>query len=100
MAAPSSATDRAPSKETQPPTIQTRIAGPEAVRWSAIVLGTMKIADAMIVPTLIIVESSRPSWRFSSATTQPLAIRLFQEVLEVIDASLEAHREPPFVIGA
>jgi len=29
-------------------------------------LGTMKIADAMIVPTLIIVESSSPSCRLSS----------------------------------
>src|SRR5207248_5996370 len=90
-AAPSSATDSAPSRDTTPPTTQTRIAGPVAWSPPAMALGTMKIADAMIVPTLIIVESSRPSWRFSSATTQPVAVGPFQELLEMIDALLESH---------
>ena len=61
MAAPNSAAERAPSKDTAPPTTQTRIVGSDAPRLRAITLGTMKIADAMIVPTLIIVESRSPS---------------------------------------
>src|SRR6266487_3006584 len=79
MAAPNSAAERAPSKDTAPPATQTRIVGSDAPRLRAITLGTMKIADAMIVPTLIIVESSSPSWRLSSGTTQPVPVRLLQE---------------------
>src|SRR6266581_439070 len=72
IAAPSSATDRAPSSETPPPATHTRILGTDACSSRAMALGTMKMADAMIVPTLIIVESSSPSWRLSSGTTQPV----------------------------
>src|SRR5213080_4775228 len=39
--------------------------GSEACSSRAMALGTMKIADAMIVPTLIIVEPSSPSCRCS-----------------------------------
>src|SRR5947207_1307692 len=60
-----------PPGNTRPPAIHTRIVGREACSWSAMALGTMKIADAMIVPTLIIVASSRPSWRFRSAIGEP-----------------------------
>src|ERR1700704_4554565 len=67
IAAPNSAAERAPSSETAPPTTQTSIVGSDPPRVRAITLGTMKMADAMIVPTLIIVESSSPSWRLRSA---------------------------------
>ncbi len=68
MAAPSSAIDRAPSNDTAPPTSHTRMTGADACRFKAMTLGTMKMAEAMIVPRLIIVESSNPSWRLSSAS--------------------------------
>src|SRR2546427_9825657 len=59
------------SKDTAPPTTQTRIVGSDAPRLRAITLGTMKIADAMIVPT-IIVESrrDRKSTRLNSSHSQ------------------------------
>src|SRR5256885_1732389 len=60
-------TESGTSIDTTPPAIHTRIVGREACSCRAMALGTMKIADAMIVPTLIIVASSRPSWRFRSA---------------------------------
>src|ERR1043166_4913627 len=51
----------APQSETTAPTTHTRRVGKDAVNAAAIVLGTMKMDDAMIVPTLIIVASRRPS---------------------------------------
>jgi len=66
IAAPSSATDRAPSSDTPPPATHTRMLGSEARSSRAMALGTMKMAEAIIVPTLIMVESSSPSCRLSS----------------------------------
>src|ERR1041384_1888808 len=57
IAAPSSAMQSAPQSETTAPTTQTRRVGKDAVNAAAIVLGTMKMDDAMIVPTLIIASS-------------------------------------------
>src|ERR1043166_5959648 len=51
----------APQSETTAPTTHSRRVGKDAVNAAAIVLGTMKMDDAMIVPTLIIVASRRPS---------------------------------------
>ena len=58
--------DNAPSSDATPPTTQTRVIVREPVTAAATVAGTMKIADAIIVPTLIIVASKRPSSRLSS----------------------------------
>src|SRR5437867_11292586 len=63
MAAPSSATQSAPQSETSPPAIHTRMVGKEPEKAAAIEAGTMKIDEPMMVPTLIIVSSSRPSSR-------------------------------------
>src|SRR2546425_176350 len=65
-AAASSAIESAPSNDTSPPTTQTSVMS--AVPWvaAATVAGTMKIADAIIVPALIITPSKRPSSRLRS----------------------------------
>src|SRR5436309_10098352 len=65
-AAASSAIDSAPSSDTIPPTTQTSVMS--AVPWTAAatVAGTMKIADAIIVPALIITASKRLSSRLRS----------------------------------
>src|SRR2546423_5267752 len=62
-AAASSAIESAPSNETTPPTTQTSVAAADPGSAALTVAGTMKIAEAIIVPTLIIVESKRPSSR-------------------------------------
>src|SRR5207237_7610391 len=62
-AAASSAIESAPSNETAPPTTQTSVAAADPGNAALTVAGTMKIAEAIIVPTLIIVESKRPSSR-------------------------------------
>src|SRR5437762_5443163 len=69
-AAPSSATERAPSSETAPPTIHTRIISAAPGTSAATSAGTMKIAVAIIVPTLIIVASNRPSSRLRSVEAE------------------------------
>src|SRR2546425_1576613 len=65
-AAASSAIDSAPSNDTIPPITQTSVI--TAVPWTAAatVAGTMKIAEAIIVPALIITASKRPSSRLRS----------------------------------
>src|SRR4026209_2797821 len=78
MAAPSSGIQSAPQSEITAPTIQTRMVGNEAVKAAAIALGTMKIDEAMIVPTLIMVASRRPSsWRRPSSPRVPEAAGWF-----------------------
>ena len=56
---PSSATDRAPKRLTTPPRIQTNVTNDVDGRRNAMVLGTMKMPEAIMLPTLIIVESRR-----------------------------------------
>src|SRR5437867_5871139 len=65
-AAASSATESAPSKDTIPPTTQTSVMSAVPLTAAATVAGTMKIADAIIVPALIMIASKRPSSRLRS----------------------------------
>src|SRR5262245_35275642 len=58
--------DRAPSSDTMPPMAHTSVIIAVPGTAAATAAGTMKIADAIIVPTLIIVASNRPSWRLRS----------------------------------
>src|SRR2546426_12831562 len=67
-AALSSAMDNAPNSETTPPRTQASTMAPDPVTSAATVAGTMKIADAIIVPTLIMTASRRPSSRLRSVT--------------------------------
>src|SRR5712664_133046 len=62
-AALSSAMDSAPNNDTRPPKTHARTMAPDPGISAATVAGTMKIADAIIVPTLIMVASKRPSSR-------------------------------------
>ncbi len=67
MAAPSSATDRAPKREIIPPTIQRpRVSIGEWID-AAIVAGTKKIPEPRIAPTLTMVVSPKLRARFSSS---------------------------------
>ena len=66
MAAPSSATDRAPKREIIPPTIQRpRVSIGEWI-VAAIVAGTRKMPEPRMAPTLTMVVSPRPRARFNS----------------------------------
>src|SRR5436309_14697208 len=62
-AAASSATDNAPSNDTTPPIIQTSVLMVDPGTAAAILAGTVKIADAIIVPALITTAAKRPSSR-------------------------------------
>jgi hypothetical protein len=53
------------------PAIHTRVVGKEAVKRRAMLAGTLKIEASMIVPTLIIVASSRPGWRRGPSPGEP-----------------------------
>src|SRR5438094_4374046 len=65
-AAASSATDNAPSNDTAPPMIQTSVLMADPGTAAAMLAGTMKIADAIIVPALIMTASKRVSSRLRS----------------------------------
>src|SRR3989442_8058529 len=62
-AALSSAMDSAPNNDTTPPKTHARTMAPDPGISAATVAGTMKIAHAIIVPTVIIGAAKKPSSR-------------------------------------
>src|SRR5213596_2743441 len=68
-AAASSAIDSAPSNDTIPPITHTSVISAVPCTAAATVAGTMKIADAIIVPALIMIASNSPSSRLRSVLT-------------------------------
>jgi len=64
--ADSSATESAPSSDTMPPTTHTAVIVTEPWTAAATVAGTMKMADAIVVPALSMIASKSVSSRLRS----------------------------------